>query len=378
VTRLAALEFGARDSAATHRRKAALRCRAADLLADRDLGDVRLARCDSDSGSESALKAKLAVLDRSPIDGAALDLWRELSVSPQRRVREAALGLIAGHAELPGVVPALVAALGTEGPGVAASAAEVIVAAKDRVLVVDPQDPTGKKVPDSALVTALTAALDHVADWEIEEHDSLLDAVAALDLRALAARVEPACASHNPSLRSHAEAALRQLGQPDRVCAAPTTPGDLPAEFEHRLTRGVTLEFQTDAGSYRLTLDPQRAPVAVTRMVELARAGFYEGIIIHRVVPGFVVQFGDPFGDGYGGVERPALPCETSPIPFDNGSVGVPLAGRDTGSSQLFITLGRFPHLDGSYALIGQAAPGWDKLAEGDRIRRVRVLRSAP
>jgi len=94
---------------------------------------------------------------------------------------------------------------------------------------------------------------------------------------------------------------------------------------------------------------------------------------IHRVVPGFVAQFGDPSGDGYGGDGKPPLRCETSPLPFLRASVGIALSGRDTGSSQLFVTLGRYPHLDGQYALIGQAGPGWDKVSVGDRILHARV-----
>jgi cyclophilin family peptidyl-prolyl cis-trans isomerase len=111
----------------------------------------------------------------------------------------------------------------------------------------------------------------------------------------------------------------------------------------------------------------------VARILGLARSGFYDGIAVHRVVPGFVAQFGDKGGDGYGGDEQPPLRCETSPMPFLSGSVGVALSGRDTGSSQLFVTLGRYPHLDGQYAWLGVAGPGWDRVAAGDRILRVSV-----
>jgi cyclophilin family peptidyl-prolyl cis-trans isomerase len=106
-------------------------------------------------------------------------------------------------------------------------------------------------------------------------------------------------------------------------------------------------------------------------------------MLIHRVVPGFVVQFGDPDGDGFGGPDLPPLRCQVGLEPFDVGSVGIALAGRDTGSSQVFVALRRAPHLDGEYSWVGRAetaieAPNkpqttWDRLAPGDRILKVRV-----
>jgi cyclophilin family peptidyl-prolyl cis-trans isomerase len=138
------------------------------------------------------------------------------------------------------------------------------------------------------------------------------------------------------------------------------------------------LELQTDAGPLTIELDPTFAPLAVARILGLVQSGFYDGLQVHRVVPGFVAQFGDPGGDGYGGDNQPPLRCETSPIPFRSGSVGVALSGRDTGSSQLFVTLGRYPHLDGQYAWLGQAGPGWDRIAAGDRILHVRVSPELP
>ncbi len=86
---------------------------------------------------------------------------------------------------------------------------------------------------------------------------------------------------------------------------------------------------------------------------------------MHRVVPGFVAQFGDPGGDGYGGDDQPPLRCETAPIAFGRGAVGIALSGRDTGASQLFVTLGRYPHLDGEYAWLGRSRPGLGPRRDG-------------
>jgi len=135
----------------------------------------------------------------------------------------------------------------------------------------------------------------------------------------------------------------------------------------------VTLTFLTDAGRLGMTLDPVLAPLATSRVVALARSGFYSGIRIHRTAPGFVVQFGDPVGDGSSGAGKTPLPCETSPVEFSAFSVGVALSGRDTGSSQIFVTLSPQLHLDGDYTALGKADPEWANVAEGDVIRSVEV-----
>jgi cyclophilin family peptidyl-prolyl cis-trans isomerase len=118
--------------------------------------------------------------------------------------------------------------------------------------------------------------------------------------------------------------------------------------------------------------DPALAPIAATRFVALARSGFFTGVVLHRVVPGFVVQFGDRGGDGYGGAGA-LLRCETSPTEFGALDVGVALAGRDTGSSQIFVALERSPRLDGQYSWVGRAEGDWNAVAEGDVLRGVTV-----
>jgi cyclophilin family peptidyl-prolyl cis-trans isomerase len=143
-------------------------------------------------------------------------------------------------------------------------------------------------------------------------------------------------------------------------------------EIGKELKKPVTVKLATTAGEVSVVLDPELAPITATRIASLARAGFYKGIVVHRVVPGFVVQLGDPDGDGYGGCGA-LLRCETSPVPFKIGDVGMALAGRDTGSSQFFVTLARAAHLDGEYARIGHASGDWAGLAEGDVITDVKV-----
>ena len=120
-------------------------------------------------------------------------------------------------------------------------------------------------------------------------------------------------------------------------------------------------------------LEPELSPITAARIASLVRSGFYEGVVVHRVVPGFVAQLGDPEGDGYGG-SGTSLRCETSPVPFGRFDVGMALAGRDTGSSQFFVTLSRTPHLDGEYTRIGHAEGDWASVAQGDVVTDARIV----
>jgi peptidyl-prolyl cis-trans isomerase B (cyclophilin B) len=117
----------------------------------------------------------------------------------------------------------------------------------------------------------------------------------------------------------------------------------------------------------------------VATIVTLAQRGFYDGLAFHRVVPGFVVQGGDPTGSGAGGpgFTVPSEPASRSESAgFVTGAVGIADAGRDSGGSQFFVMHGRAPHLDGRYTWVGAVIRGQDvadALLIGDRIVRSTV-----
>ncbi len=107
----------------------------------------------------------------------------------------------------------------------------------------------------------------------------------------------------------------------------------------------------------------------------LAERGFFNGVHIHRVVPDFVVQDGDPRGDGNGGPGY-AIRDELNDLPYLRGTVGMALDGPDTGGSQWFITHSPQPHLDAKYTVFGQVVAGMDvvdKLQQDDTIIRIRI-----
>jgi cyclophilin family peptidyl-prolyl cis-trans isomerase/HEAT repeat protein len=141
-----------------------------------------------------------------------------------------------------------------------------------------------------------------------------------------------------------------------------------------RLDRTVAV-VETDRGNIEIELFREDAPVTTSAFIQLAQGGFYNGLTFMRVVPFFVIQGGDPRNDQEGGPGY-TLRCEINMQPFDRGSVGMALAGKDTGGSQFFITLSPQPHLDGGYTCFGRVISGMqvvDHVVPGDVIRRVRI-----
>ena len=138
-----------------------------------------------------------------------------------------------------------------------------------------------------------------------------------------------------------------------------------------------TIEIETRHGKLRLELECGQARMTCLNFLQLARQGFYDGQIFHRVIPDFVVQSGDPRGDGWGGPGY-TLRDELSRRPFERGVIGMASSGPDSAGSQFFITLSRQPHLDGRYTAFGRVVQGeevLDLLVQGDRLERVSVVR---
>jgi cyclophilin family peptidyl-prolyl cis-trans isomerase/HEAT repeat protein len=131
----------------------------------------------------------------------------------------------------------------------------------------------------------------------------------------------------------------------------------------------------TSAGSFRFRLLARHAPLTVANFIELARAGRFDGLSIPRVVPEFVVQMGDPRGD-LSGSPGYTIRCEVNGLAYERGTVGMALAGKDTGGCQFFVTHTRHPHLDGVYTIFGTVISGMDvvdRIRKGDRLVRVEV-----
>jgi cyclophilin family peptidyl-prolyl cis-trans isomerase len=144
------------------------------------------------------------------------------------------------------------------------------------------------------------------------------------------------------------------------------------------------LLIQLDGGPVTVELLPEVAPQHVARIKELTREGFYDGIVFHRVIDGFMAQTGDPTGTGRGGSSKPNLPAEFSNTPFERGTIGMARTqDPNSANSQFFITFARTSHLDGQYTVWGRVVDGMehvDAITRGepprnpDAMLSVRVL----
>ena len=106
---------------------------------------------------------------------------------------------------------------------------------------------------------------------------------------------------------------------------------------------------------------PRVAPKHVEQIKKLTREGFYDGIIFHRVIEGFMAQTGDPTGTGRGGSNYPDIPLEANNTPFKRGAVGMARSALpNSANSQFFIMFEDAPHLDGQYTVWGRVIEGME------------------
>ena len=125
----------------------------------------------------------------------------------------------------------------------------------------------------------------------------------------------------------------------------------------------------TDRGDFVIQLNGDLAPNTCALILDLINRGYYEDLTFHRVVPDFVVQGGDPRGDGWGGPGY-TIRSEWSDAPYRRTTVGIAHSGKDTGGSQFFVTLSEQPHLNGRYTVFGEVVKGMDvvdRVEIGDR-----------
>jgi cyclophilin family peptidyl-prolyl cis-trans isomerase len=330
--------------------------------------------------------------------GRALRIARllELARDPDPARATTALQALA-ELDDPSVLPTLRVALLSDDAGILAAAATTIAV---RSVDASKRDADAVELLE-VLVEQRTGA------GELEARLSAIDALGALartavasvdpnptappmvdpDAPWLARTILPLAADVHVAVRRHAREAL--LGHPQLLLAFDaaernadeTRPSPFPEQVASALAQFLAepiagLRVTTSAGAFTIEFDGVASPINQANLAALARSGFYAGLSFHRVVPGFVVQGGDPRGDGYGGPGY-VVPCEWSNLRYERGTVGIALAGKDTGGSQFFVTQTPQPHLDARYTVVGQVGEGLeviDRLLPGDVIEAVEVI----
>jgi cyclophilin family peptidyl-prolyl cis-trans isomerase/HEAT repeat protein len=317
-----------------------------------------------DPDSHWTVRAAVATaLAELPVEMAA-PLLEPMARDPDHRVRAAVLAALATR-KTPGAGAIALDALTADDPVERGAAAAAVASLK----------PAGAV---EALQAAVVAA----------QRDQLYVARAA----ALAALVKFGAAAAQPALgnaltdkdwavRLRATQLLRELepasDESGAIRPAPTRVDRAvygsPDIIEPPVSTHVYID--TDKGTIQIELAVLDAPLTVRSFTDLARSGYFNGVTIHRVVANFVVQDGDPRGDGEGGPGY-TIRDELNQRPYLRGAVGMALDWADTGGSQFFITHSPQPHLDARYTVFGQVLAGMDvvdKLSRGDVIRHVRV-----
>ncbi|HET6582985.1 MAG TPA: peptidylprolyl isomerase [Nannocystaceae bacterium] len=339
---------------------------------------------------------------RSPQHAAVrTDALLQRAADPRPTVAAPALAALADLDDIR-VAPALRRALGRDDPGVLAAAAGAVAArAADRgkrdpaavaglVALLERTDPIVAIEARLAAIEALGTLARSLDDQgpAIEPSGDALPTVAAPQ-RAAEARgwleraVLPFATDPHAAMRRAAWSALASVPELQAAfeAAIPTRfpdtfPEALAAVEAARERPASGLRMHTSTGAIEIEFAGAPAPIAQANLVQLARTGRFDGLRFHRVVPGFVTQGGDPRGDGYGGPGW-VMPCEWSDVAYERGTVGIALAGKDTGGSQFFVAHTRQPHLDARFTVIGRVTAGMDAvdaLLPHDVIERVEAI----
>ncbi|HZG53374.1 MAG TPA: peptidylprolyl isomerase, partial [Pyrinomonadaceae bacterium] len=297
-----------------------------------------------------------------------------------------ALRTMLGEPSTPALaVPDVLTAIAAFKPPDGALVMRAQLAAPDVIVRATAAGQLGELAPDPETTTALAAALPAALQRD-EMNDAalaILDALAKQKSEAALGAIRTALDSPDYLIRRRA-AAILQSAQPEADAGAEDGRIETVAtrnrigDYRRALARRgahVVATVNTDKGAFKLELLPDAAPLTVDNFVQLARRGYFNNIAFHRVVPNFVIQGGDPRGDGNGGPGY-QIRCEINEVPYTRGAVGMALSGKDTGGSQWFITHSPQPHLDGGYTVFARVVEGVevvDRITRGDRILAVNV-----
>ncbi len=279
------------------------------------------------------------------------------------------------------VVPTVISALAaTRAPGIEAILMER-VRSDDFVARMAAATALGDLQVSAAIPVLIEAFRASLGDTTYVARAAALAALSRIDPAAARPLLQEALTDRDWAVRLRAAALLRDQGvtSGSDTTIRPAVPGravDTPEWLALVSPPFSPRAFiETDRGTIEIELAVLDAPLTVDNFVTLARTGFFNGIAIHRVVPDFVVQDGDPRGDGEGGPGY-TIRDELNQRPYLRGTVGMALDWEDTGGSQFFITHSPQPHLDARYTVFGHVVNGMDvvdRIVPWDRVKQVRI-----
>ena len=256
----------------------------------------------------------------------------------------------------------------------------------------------GEQSASKENIEALKAAFAQALEKDVEADDAQLAILSALvksDKQQAASSLKLALAAPNYVVRRRAADLIKQndlakdfpnaeaqvgtvkIHNPQtktKLGQVTNTNADYVRAVSRKSARAI---LTTEKGVFTIEFAPEAAPLTVDNFIQLAKSGYFNGLAIHRVVPNFVMQDGDPRGDGNGSPGY-SIRCEINMLSFERGAVGMALSGKDTGGSQWFAAHSPQPHLDGGYTVFGRVNETdmkvVDNLVRGDKVLSVKII----
>jgi len=283
--------------------------------------------------------------------------------------------LVAVHTEY--AVPDVLRALAAFKPEDLAAVARAHLKESDITIQETAASILGDLPPSEENTSALVAAWPEAANAASNDAAlAILGALAQQKTTAANEHIKAGLKSNDILIRRRAAALLKANGAGDFTSQiGPVQTPNTNADYTRalgRIGRNVRAVVTTSKGSFTIELLPESAPLTVDNFIQLAQRDYFRNVTFHRVVPNFVIQGGDPRGDGNGGPGY-AIRCEINQLLYDRAALGMALSGKDTGGSQWFVTHAPQPHLDGGYTIFGRVVAGMDVV---DRIVRGDVIQS--
>ena len=344
-------------------RSPTVRLAAIQAVAERDEDTLLILLSGLDPDPHYSVRAGLATLLGTKNPERSLPRLAPMLADADSRVVPSVLTAMT-KLKAPGIEKILIDHLGKEDVGIRAAAATNL----------------GEVKPQEG-VDALIAAYERgEVDLVIDSRAAALESLSAYGAAAAVPTLRAALADKDWAVRVKAAELLKKLEPSAEVVnAIRPAPSSSKIDYESAALTNPKVSphvyIETEKGTIEIELDVLDAPITALNIMTLARRGYFDGLAFHRVVQNFVVQGGDPRGDGEGGPGY-TVRDELNQEPYLRGTVGMALAWRDTGGSQFFITHSPQPHLDARYTVFGRVIAGMevvDAINQWDVITKMRV-----